>query len=518
MKTRPALTFGMLVCLGCFASNAAAQYSSDPFGPQPFPTVVAPIPVAVASPPIPADARKIAAQYEADKAAIEKDARKQIRKLRVALAAALETLQGRYAHDAMLDEAVAIRDCIRGLGGIQPMPDPGVLFAYSNAIGRPLFFRVTGDRKKAVWGTNPYTPDSGLASAAVHAGVLKAGQTGVVKVTMLPGRPSYSGSTKNGFTSSKWGSSPVSYLVERVTEKDEDAAEAPSPMSPVPSPAMPHRVMTYGAPNGYNGYVAAPRVEWSEAPRPRAYVRPTATLSAAKLPGDAQRLVDDFHAESAAIHKSAKHKIAGLRHKAISDLKPLQDTYTRQTKLDEAVAIRDYVRQLKQPDENVLADPGSPNAVPLSIGRVFYFRVTGRQGGTVWGTDIYTADSALATAAVHAGVLKEGQTGVVKVTILPRQNAYQGSTRNGITSGGHGPYPISYRVEPADVEEDVEEQPHRKSASKAADFQADKSLARQVEDLRQEVSRLDRSLREVLLQMKQRREEEQMLKNPPPLR
>ena len=52
----------------------------------------------------------------------------------------------------------------------------------------------------------------------------------------------------------------------------------------------------------------------------------------------------------------------------------------------------------------------------------------------MWGTDVYTSDSTLATAAVHAGVLQPGQTGVVKVTILPGQAAYQGSTRNSVRS------------------------------------------------------------------------------------
>src|SRR5262249_15208636 len=57
------------------------------------------------------------------------------------------------------------------------------------------------------------------------------------------------------------------------------------------------------------------------------------------------------------------------------------------------------------------------------------------EGGSVWGTDIYTDDSPLAAVAVHAGVLQVGQKGVVKVTILPGQQSYTGSTRNGVTTG-----------------------------------------------------------------------------------
>ena len=52
----------------------------------------------------------------------------------------------------------------------------------------------------------------------------------------------------------------------------------------------------------------------------------------------------------------------------------------------------------------------------------------------IYGTDIYTCDSPLATAAVHFGALKMGQTGIVKVTTIPNHAGYVGSTQHGITS------------------------------------------------------------------------------------
>jgi hypothetical protein len=72
------------------------------------------------------------------------------------------------------------------------------------------------------------------------------------------------------------------------------------------------------------------------------------------------------------------------------------------------------------------------------------------------GHRFYTADSSLAVAAVHAGALKEGQTGVVKVTIFPGQDNYQGMPRNGITSSSYGSYPRSYKVEAVGDEELLE--------------------------------------------------------------
>ena len=69
-------------------------------------------------------------------------------------------------------------------------------------------------------------------------------------------------------------------------------------------------------------------------------------------------------------------------------------------------------------------------------GKEFDVQVVGSADGSVWGGDngVYTDDSSLAAAAVHAGLLKNGERGVVRVRILPAQDHYAGSNRNGITS------------------------------------------------------------------------------------
>jgi hypothetical protein len=98
------------------------------------------------------------------------------------------------------------------------LPDPGTLKAVPNAAsGDVMLFEITGALTGgSVWGTKTYTTDSNLAMAAVHAGVLKPGQTGVVKVTIYPGQSNYAGSVKNGVSSAKWGSFDLSFRVERV--------------------------------------------------------------------------------------------------------------------------------------------------------------------------------------------------------------------------------------------------------------------------------------------------------------
>jgi hypothetical protein len=91
-------------------------------------------------------------------------------------------------------------------------------------------------------------------------------------------------------------------------------------------------------------------------------------------------------------------------------------------------------------------DPGNLTGFNDKVGKSFHFRVTGAGIGFVWGTDVYTTDSPLAMAAVHAGALKVGETGVVKVSIVASPPAFNGSTRNGVTSQPYGPFTAAYKV------------------------------------------------------------------------
>ncbi len=378
------------------------------------------------------EAEKILARYKQQRAAVRKEARRQIGDFRVQIAAALKKVQDRYTRDAKLDEAVAIRDWIGGLkqGRLNVLPDPGMV--QSNAAdGRVLYFRVTGDNTGAVWGTGVYTTDASLAAAAVHAGVLKAGQTGVVKVTTIPSYPSFEASFRNGIQSQAYGSY-AGFTVEPADEGADDYADDADEFSESASAAS-RPVASVAQPNGR----PMPSGETTEqAP----------SVAPAELPADARKLVERFEAQRASVRKDANRKIGQLRRQTVSALTPLQDVLTRHAKLDEAVAVRDWILALKASGLKAQPDPGTlvgRSSTPVSV---LYFRVVGRSGGTVRGTDIYTSDSTLAAAAVHAGVLNEGQTGVVKVTLLPGQSHYTGTTRNGVASSGCGWHSSSYRV------------------------------------------------------------------------
>jgi hypothetical protein len=82
------------------------------------------------------------------------------------------------------------------------------------------------------------------------------------------------------------------------------------------------------------------------------------------------------------------------------------------------------------------------------IGQSFHINASGNTIGPLWGTDIYTSDSNLGTACVHAGVLKPGENGVVKVTIVRSLPVFTGSTRHGVTSSTWTPgWPGAFSVE-----------------------------------------------------------------------
>ncbi|CAF4367686.1 unnamed protein product [Rotaria sp. Silwood2] len=175
---------------------------------------------------------------------------------------------------------------------------PTNLIAYRNKVGETFSFVVTGTTRGSVWGTDVYTDDSILATTAVHAGVVKNGETKTITVKILPGQFSYRGTLKNGITSVSYGAWAGSYLF----------------------------------------------------------------------------------VENPVTYEISSPNLSGYRNK---------------------------------------------------VGHMYSFIVTGTIVGSVWGTDIYTDDSNLATAAVHAGVANNNETKVVHIKILPGQSSYEGTIRNG---------------------------------------------------------------------------------------
>jgi hypothetical protein len=94
-------------------------------------------------------------------------------------------------------------------------------------------------------------------------------------------------------------------------------------------------------------------------------------------------------------------------------------------------------------DATVVAVTAPTNLVAFQnqFGKELLLSVTGNQnGGGVWGSDVYTLDSNLAAAAVHAGLVQPSQTTTVRVRIVASPMQFVGSLRNGINTAPYGPY------------------------------------------------------------------------------
>lgn len=162
----------------------------------------------------------------------------------------------------------------------------------------------------------------------------------------------------------------------------------------------------------------------------------------AQLPPDAEKVVAAYEKSANTIREKAEKETQPHLDKAIAALQALQDSYCQQKKLDEALAIRERIRALR----GILPDPGALSVQPTDIGKTFLFEVTGSTTGSVWGTEVYTSDTHLGAAAVHQGLLKPGEKGVLKVKVINGQQQYLGTVKNGVTSQGYGEWTVSFTM------------------------------------------------------------------------
>jgi len=95
----------------------------------------------------------------------------------------------------------------------------------------------------------------------------------------------------------------------------------------------------------------------------------------------------------------------------------------------------------------VAADaPTNMHGLCETVGATYYFRVTGVTEGQLWGTDIYSGDSTIGAAAVHAGLLKPGESDFLRITVVTPPEKYPGTLRNGVTSTEYGRYQYAWKL------------------------------------------------------------------------
>ncbi len=299
------------------------------------------------------------------------------------------------------------------------------------------YFYVTGSLTGSIWGTDVYTDDSDLATAAVHAGVLRPGEKGIVKVTILPGQSEYTGSTKNGVTSYGYDAFDGSYSVSPDDGGDNPPIPVPTNFDLEDFEDYPGNVYHFIVTGDVDaGTVWGTNVYTSDSPLSKA------AIHAGLLTDGRQATVRVI------IVPGQDHYIGTFRNGVQSED---YDAWGGSYMVTDYYGTTSLIPYPGGP-ENPLPDPGDLESYEDFLGGAYYFTVTGDVDGEIFGTGVYTSDSDLSTAAVHAGILSPGETGTVKVTILPGQSSYQGSTAHGITSRSYGEWDSSYRVEAPDGE------------------------------------------------------------------
>lgn len=312
---------------------------------------------------------------------------------------------------------------------VSPFPEELGLGGFRGQSGAVLYFTVTGSTSGSLYGSNPYTDDSSLAKAAVHAGLLQAGQKGVVKVTMMAGLSSYPGSSANGVTSSGYGSWSGSFSIAADDGGNNPAIPSPGSMTGFRS-AAPGSVYLFTVTGASSGSLWGTNVFTDDSGIA------VAAVHAGVLRADQSGTVRVVTSPGQSAYVgSSRNGVGSSSYGQWASGYTVADTAG-------ATALHAYPGMQGSP----LPDPGSMTSFRGRNGAALYFQVTGATSGSLWGTGTYTDDSSLATAVVHAGVAGAGQTQVVKATIMAGQSSYASSTSNGVISSSYGSWSGSFAV------------------------------------------------------------------------
>ncbi len=341
------------------------------------------------------------------------------------LIAAMQQLQEEYCKAGNLDAALLVRRQLKVLErqaavSFPPLPAPAnpatsipvlpnpalgqaseVPRGFGRTIGKTYFLHVTGRTDGPIWGSGLYTSDSDIGTAAVHAGLLKAGENGVARVTVLPGEARYQGSPAHGVTTNSWESYPSSFRIDGVGQTVTTAYHLRGQSV---EPITVHVVgRTGGTVWGTDDYT------------------------------------DDSDIATAAVHAG----LVKVGEEALVRLTPGagMGSYVGSTR--NGVASLNYgnwggtyrlARETASLPAERLTGVTNLEAMRSKVGAVYIVELTGGVDGVVYGADSYTTDSNLAAAAVHAGLLELGQTAILAVEITGERTGFASSTRHGVTS------------------------------------------------------------------------------------
>jgi hypothetical protein len=357
-----------------------------------------------------------------------------------ALIQQLRFLQLRYRDAGRAEDAAAIAARVRQMQlrfepagdsataelvneGLQTQDDPVRMTVFRLQAGQTLTFAVRGRTDQTVYGTATYADDSGLETAAVHAGLIREGQRAIVKVKVQPGENSYDGSTQNGVQSSRMGYSGGSFRFAGVAV------------------SRPYR--TTDSMSSFRDLVD------------HSITIPVIGSKEESVWGDGI-YSDNSSPAAAAVHAGilAIDEFGWIRISLLPGQSVYRGSSSNGVTSGSSGASEGSFRVERASPPYIVQVPGedASELVNLDIlrGRTdanFVVKIVASSTGGVWGTGVYTDDSSIATVAVHAGLLKDGEVGFVRVTVLPGRDRYAASVGNGVRSEGFGPWHGSFSLE-----------------------------------------------------------------------
>jgi hypothetical protein len=267
-------------------------------------------------------------------------------------------------------------------------------------VGRRHTFQVTGGRLGLIWGNGIYTQDSDLATAAVHAGLLRDGETGKVEIEFVTPLDAYTGSTRNGIVAGTYGKYHAAFhfpkgSVDPATWRTIEASVG--------------RIYTLNVTGSLTGVV------WGSGIYTRDSDPATAAVHAGLLRSGESGIVEvEFIEPPEAYATTHRNGVTSFAYGAFSQ------------------AFRFRIAGVHS-----LPDSAPLWSLDATPGSKHQYLVIGRTTGRVYGSDVYTQDSDLDTAAVHSGQLNNGEAGIVEIEFLEKPASFEASSRNGVSASAY---------------------------------------------------------------------------------
>jgi hypothetical protein len=288
----------------------------------------------------------------------------------------------------------------------------------------------------SVWGNNPYTDDSSVCSAAVHAGLVDARQGGHVLISICEGRQAYTGNHRNGVKSMSYGPFSGSFSFPQAGL---DLAGTPPP--------PPQDVTWNTNAIGYRGQIGQ--------------LTPFDCPPAGRIGSvwGNNPYTDDSSVCSAGVHAGVISMAEGGRVEIVTGPgKKAFDGCPRNRVRSRSWGVYggSYTVLGGQTDCAVLSEMDGEAAIdwqttaselPGRPGqRLRLHCPPGEPTSTIWGANPYTDDSGVCAAAVHTGVLHPAEGGLIEIEILPAGQGFVGSLRHGVKSHKWGNWGRTFQV------------------------------------------------------------------------